>query len=341
MPAPPPWDLEVDGRQVRVSNPEKVYFPEVGLTKRDLVQYVVDVADGMLRSVGGRPVHLERYPGGQGSEQIYQKRVPEKRPDWLQTAVVRFPNGRSATVLCPAGAAHLAWAANLGTLSIHPWPTRAADNDHPDLLRIDLDPQEGTGFEEARTAAGLARQLVDELGWRAWPKTSGGRGIHVLVPIQPRWDFVEVRRAAIAFARELERRLPRVVTTAWWKEERGRRVFVDFNQTARDRTIVSSYSVRNRPQAVVSTPVTWEELETCRPEDFTIRNVPARLQALGGDPHRAMDGVAQSLDPLLEWSDRDRVDRGLGDLPYPPNFPKMAGEPMRVQPSRARSRPEE
>ncbi|MGH7911899.1 MAG: DNA polymerase domain-containing protein [Candidatus Dormibacteraceae bacterium] len=339
MPTPTPWEFEVAGHALRVTNPEKVYFPEVGLTKRDLVEYVLSAADGLLRSVGGRPVHLERYPGGQGTEQIYQKRVPEKRPDWLRTAVVRFPNGRSATTLCPADAAHLVWAANLGTLSIHPWPTMGADNEHPDLLRIDLDPQTGTGFDEARVAAGVARELVSELGWQAWPKTSGGRGIHVLVPIPPRRPFVDVRRAAIAFARELERRLPERVTTAWWKEERGRRVFVDFNQTARDRTIVSSYSVRNRPRAEVSAPVTWEELETCRPEDFTIQSMPARLQAIGGDPHRSMDGQAFPLEPLLEWAEHDRVDRGLGDLPYPPNFPKMEGEPMRVQPSRARTKP--
>ncbi|MFZ0217273.1 MAG: DNA primase small subunit domain-containing protein [Candidatus Dormiibacterota bacterium] len=335
MPSPPPVQIEVSGRTVNVTNAGKVYFPERGLTKLDLVNHVLTAQEGLLRSVGGRPVHLDRYPGGQGTEQIYQKRVPERRPDWLQTAEVQFPNGRRATVLCPVDAAHLAWAANLGTLLFHPWPTRAADNDHPDLLRIDFDPQEGTGFAQARTAAGIARELLQELGYQGWPKTSGGRGVHVLVPIEPRWDFVEVRRAAIAFARAVERRAPDRVTTAWWKEERGRRVFIDFNQTARDRTICSSYSVRNRPQAVVSMPVTWDELERCESEDFTIETTPARL-ADGGDRHAGIEEHAFDLAALLEWAERDRVDRGLGDLPYPPNFPKMAGEPMRVQPSRAR-----
>jgi DNA ligase D len=330
--------VDAAGRQVSVSHPEKVYFPARGETKLDLVQYFVRVGEGILGALRDRPVHLERYPEGVGGEQIYQKRVPKWKPEWLQTASIRFPNGRTADALCPADLAHVVWAANLGTLSFHPWPTRCDDNDRPDLLRLDLDPQPGTGFAEARAVAATVHELLDGLGWTAWPKTSGGRGIHVLVPIHRRYGFEEVRRAAIAFAREVERRRPDEVTTSWWKEERGRRVFIDYNQTARDRTIVSAYSVRPRPEATVSAPVEWAELEGCEPEDFTIATMPARVEARGDLLAGVLDR-AHDLEPLLEWAERDRTDRGLGDLPYPPNFPKMEGEPMRVQPSRARRDP--
>jgi DNA ligase D len=330
--------VDVAGHQVSVSNPEKVYFPARGETKLNLVQYFVQVGEGILGALRDRPVHLERYPEGVGREQIYQKRVPRWKPEWLRSATIRFPNGRTADALCPADLAHVVWAANLGTLSFHPWPTRCDDNDRPDLLRIDLDPQPGTGFAEARAVATTVHELLDELRWAGWPKTSGGRGIHVLVPIHRRYPFDEVRRAAIAFAREVERRRSQEVTTSWWKEERGRRVFIDYNQTARDRTIVSAYSVRPRADATVSAPVEWAELAACEPEDFTIATLPARLAARG-DLLAGIDERPHELEPVLEWAERDRRDRGLGDMPYPPNFPKMEGEPMRVQPSRARRVP--
>jgi DNA ligase D len=334
----PAVELEVGEHTVRVTNPGKVYFPTRQETKLDLVQYYLSVGDGITRALWQRPTHLQRFPEGVDGEEIYQKRIPQYAPDWLDTVRVTFPSGRHADALCVTHLASVAWAANLGTVTFHPWHARAADVDHPDELRIDLDPQPGTGFDQARTAAlETVRPMLDELGYVGYPKTSGNRGIHVYLRIEPRWTFTDVRRAAIALAREIERRVPDLVTTAWWKEERGERVFVDFNQNARDRTIASAYSVRRRPDATVSAPVTWDELPSVQPEDFTIVTMPSRFAALG-DVHASINDVHHSLEPLLEWYARDERDRGLGDMPYPPNYPKMPGEPKRVQPSKDRDR---
>lgn len=323
-------------RSVRVSNPDRVYFPDAGLTKLDIVRYYLAVGDGIVRALRDRPCMLRRFPEGIGGETIYQKRLPKGAPPWVETARVRFPSGRHADELCVTELASVIWAVQMSTVEFHPWHSRRADTEHPDELRIDLDPQPGTGFREAATAAAAVRQMLTELGATGWPKTSGGRGIHVYVRIQPRWDFSRVRRAALALARELERRLPDLVTSAWWKEERGARVFCDYNQNARDRTIASAYSVRASPSAPVSTPIRWEELADCAPEDFTVRTVPERFAELG-DVQAGIDEVAPwSIEPLLEWSERDERDRGLGEAPHPPRFPKAEGEPTRVAPSRAR-----
>ena len=328
-------ELQVEGRTVRVSNPHKVYFSARGETKLDLVSHYLSVADGIVRALYERPTYLKRHPEGAEGEAIYQKRVPTHRPEWVQTARVAFPSGRHADALCITELAAVAWAANLGTLDFHPWHARRGDTEHPDELRIDLDPQPGRAFVDAKKAAVHVRELLDELGYVGFPKTSGNRGLHVYVRIEPRWGFSELRQAALAFARELERRDPELVTSAWWKEQRGAKVFCDFNQNARDRTIASAYSVRARPDATVSAPVTWDELPDVETEDFTIVTMAERFARLG-DLHAAIDEVHHSLEPLLEWSARDERDRGLGDAPYPPNYPKMPGEPMRVQPSRAR-----
>jgi DNA ligase D len=333
--ASPYVDLPVGERIVRVTNPDKVYFRARGETKLDLVTYYLSVGDGIVRALYERPCTLKRHPDGAEGEAIYQKRVPERRPPWVQSVRVTFPSGRHADELCVTEVAAVAWAANLGTLDFHPWPSRRRDVEHPDELRIDLDPQPGTGLAEAKQVAAVVRDVLADVGYTGYPKTSGNRGIHVAVRIEPRWGFREVRRAALAFAREVERRAPRLVTTAWWKEERGAKVFVDYNQNARDRTIASAYSVRARPDATVSAPVEWDELPDVTAEDFTIATMPARFAARG-DVHRAIDDVAFSLDPLVEMADRDERERGLGEAPYPPHFPKMAGEPARVQPSRAR-----
>ena len=260
--------------------------------------------------------------------------MPRGAPDWVQTARIDFPSGRHADEVCPTELAVVAWAVQMGTITFHPWPVRDTDVDHPDELRIDLDPQEGTDFADAVPVAAEARALLDDLGYVGFPKTSGGRGIHIYVRIEPRWTFTEVRHAAIAFGRELERRLPGKVTTKWWKEERGEKIFVDYNQNARDRTIASAYSVRPKPGAPVSTPVAWDELDSVAPEDFTVATVPARFAAIG-DPHAAIDDVAHSLQPLLDLY-QGQAAEGDGDMPYPPSYPKMEGEPKRVQPSRAR-----
>ena len=333
--ATPALELDVDGRTVRVSNPEKVYFSARGETKLDLVTYYIAVGPGIVRALFERPCTLQRFPDGAEGEAIYQKRAPTHHPDWVQTARVSFPSGRHADELCVTEVAAVAWAANLGTIVFHPWPSRRRDTEHPDELRIDLDPQPGTDFDDARRVAVVVHDLLAELGYTGYPKTSGGRGIHIYVRIEPRWGFPEVRRAVLAFSREIERRIPDQVTTKWWKEERGEKVFLDYNQNARDRTIAAAYSVRARPEATVSTPVTWDELADADPLDFTIATVPARF-ARNGDPHEHIDDVAHDITPLLEMAERDEVDRGLGDAPYPPNFPKMDGEPPRVQPSRAR-----
>ncbi len=337
-PATPAIELDVDGRAVRVSNPDKVYFSARGETKLDLVNYYLAVGPGIVRALRERPCMLQRFPDGADGEAIYQKRAPTHRPDWVQTARVSFPSGRHADELCVTEVAAVAWAANLGTIVFHPWPSRRRDTEHPDEMRIDLDPQPGTDFDDARRVAVTVHELLDELGYAGYPKTSGGRGIHIYVRIEPRWEFTQVRRAVLAFSREVERRIPDEVTTKWWKEERGEKVFLDYNQNARDRTIAAAYSVRARSDAPVSTPVTWDELADVDPRDFTIATVPARFAALG-DLHEHIDDVAHDISPLLEMADRDEREHGLGDAPYPPNFPKMDGEPPRVQPSRARKAP--
>jgi len=328
-------EIEVAGRTVRISNPDKVYFPDKGYTKADVVAYYLAVGDGILRALRERPTTLQRFPEGIGGEAFFQKRVPTRGvPPWVETARIAFPSGRTAEELCPTDLAHVVWAVQLGTIVFHAWPVRRADPDRPDELRLDLDPQPGSDFADAATVAGTVRELLAELGWTGYPKTSGGRGVHVYVRIRPQWTFVEVRRAAIAFARELQRRRPDLVTTSWWKEERGARVFVDYNQMARDRTIACAYSLRANARATVSTPVEWAELSTVEPDDFDLRTVPSRL-AERGDPYAGIDGTAHDLTPLLEWAERDER-AGQGDLPYPPDYPKMPGEPMRVQPSKAR-----
>ncbi len=332
--ASPFVELEVGDRVVKVTNPDKVFFAEHGETKLDLVRYYLAVGEGIVRALYERPTQLKRHPDGAEGEAIYQKRVPEKRPDWIETARVTFPSGRHADELCVTEIAHVAWAANLGTLDFHPWPSRRRDTEHPDELRIDIDPQPGTTFAQGKQVAAIVREVLDELGYVAWPKTSGNRGIHVAVRIEPNWEFPVVRRAALAFAREVERRAPELVTTAWWKEERGERVFIDYNQNARDRTIASAYSVRARRDATVSAPVTWDELPDVETEDFTMRTMPKRFAELG-DVQAGIDDTVSDLGKLLEWVEREEAE-GVGEAPYPPNFPKMPGEPRRVQPSRAR-----
>ena len=343
--------VDAGGRDVRVSNPDRVIFPATkrspAFTKLDIVEYYLAVGDGIMRAVGNRPTTLERWPKGVhpgivvstrqkgGGDAFFQKRVPRGAPQYVRTARIDFPSGRHADEVCPSEVAVVAWAAQMGTITFHPWPVRAEDVDHPDELRLDLDPQEGTDFVDAVQVAAEARVLLEELGYAGFPKTSGGRGVHIYVRIEPRWSFTEVRHAAIAFGRELERRLPGQVTTKWWKEERGERIFVDYNQNARDRTIASAYSVRPKPGAPVSAPVTWDELPEAAPEDFTVATLPARFAAVG-DLHGAIDDVAHSLRPLLDLYERDAAE-GTGDMPYPPSYPKMPGEPRRVQPSRRRN----
>lgn len=345
-------EITVGERRVRISNPDKVYFEERGITKLDVVRYFLSVADGIVGALRDRPTTLERWPSGvrpgvklatrqdRRGDAFYQKRVPAGAPDWVQTARIAFPSGRFAEEVCPTEAAVVAWAANLGTLTFHPWPVRRTDVDRPDQLRIDLDPQPGTDFADAVRVAHELRALLDELGMRGHPKTSGGRGLHVYVGVAPKWTFVEVRRALIALGRELARRLPDQVTMSWWKEERGERIFIDYNQAARDRTIASAYSIRPTPTALVSAPLDWSELDSVAPEDFDVTTMPARF-AERGDPHAAVGTDAYSLAELLDWSARDERDHGLGDLPYPPDYPKMAGEPLRVQPSRKARRHQE
>jgi DNA ligase D len=327
-------ELQVGERVVRVTNPDKVFFRTRGETKLDLVQYYLAVEGGIVRALYERPTQLKRHPDGAEGEAIYQKRVPEHRPEWIETVRVRFPSGRHADELCVTEVAQVAWAANLGTLDFHPWPSRRSDVEHPDELRIDIDPQPGTTFGQAKEVAAVVREVLDEIGFVGWPKTSGNRGIHIACRIEPRWIFPEVRRCALAFAREVERRLPKLVTTAWWKEERGERVFIDYNQNARDRTIASAYSVRARPDATVSAPVSWDELASVETEDFTMATMPMRFAALG-DVQAEIDEAVCDLRVLHEWVARDEG-QGLGEAPYPPHFPRQPGEPERVQPSRSR-----
>ncbi|MFH8759809.1 non-homologous end-joining DNA ligase [Streptomyces atroolivaceus] len=328
-------ELDVDGRAVRLSNPDKTYFPEKGYTKKDVADYFQAVGPGILRALRERPTTLQRFVDGVEGDFFYQKRAPKNLPDWTPTARIEFPSGRHADEMCPTELGAVLWAVNLGTLTFHPWPVRRADTDHPDELRIDLDPQPGTDYADAVRAAHELRSVLEDNGLRGWPKTSGGRGIHVFVPLVPEWTFTQVRRSAIAVGRELERRMPDRVTTAWWKEERGERIFVDYNQTARDRTIASAYSVRPFPHAPVSAPLRWEEIDDAEPRDFDLRTMPVRYAEVG-DLHADMDDHAFRLDQLLELATRDEHEHELDDLPYPPEYPKMPGEPKRVQPSRAR-----
>jgi DNA ligase D len=346
-------NVAAGGRDVRVSNPDRMIFPATGatepVTKLDIVEYYLAVEDGIMRALARRPTTLERWPKGVhpgivvstrekgGGDAFFQKRVPRGAPAYVQTATIKFPSGRTADEICPTEIAVVAWCAQMGAITFHPWPVRREDLEHPDELRLDLDPQPGTDFVDAVRVGAEARSLLADLGYRGFPKTSGGRGVHIYVRIEPRWTFTDVRHAAIAFGRELERRLPGQVTTNWWKEERGERIFVDYNQNARDRTIASAYSVRPKPGAPVSAPLDWEELDHVSPEDFTVATMPSRFAEVG-DRHAAIDDEAYSLEPLLAMYERDLAE-GRGDMPYPPDYPKMPGEPKRVQPSRDRDRP--
>jgi DNA ligase D-like protein (predicted polymerase) len=310
-----------------------VLFPGAGYTKLDLVRYYLAVAEGALRGAGGRPNVLVRYPNGVGEEFFYQKRAPQSRPDWIEVVTLSFPSGRTAEEVVPRDAAALAWMANLACLELHPHPVRADDLEHPDELRVDLDPVRGVDWIQVRQVAQVVRATLGDFGLVGWPKTSGSRGMHVCIRIHPRWTFTEVRRAALALAREVERRAPGLATSRWWKEERHG-VFIDYNQNAKDRTVASAYSVRPTPEARVSAPLTWEEAEACEPADFTLATMPARF-AQAGDRHAAIDGSPGSLDVLLELSARHERD-GMGDAPWPPQYKKQPGEPTRVQPSRRR-----
>ena len=326
-------DLEVGGHTVKVTNPEKVFFPDAGHTKLDLVRYYMAVAPGALRGVMRRPMVLKRFTGGATGDPFFQKRAPASRPPWIETALITFPSGRSADLVVCDEAADLAWVVNLGCIDLNPWPVRADDVDHPDELRVDLDPTPDVTFKEVREVALGVREVLEECGIRGYPKTSGSRGIHINVRIEPKWGFSDVRRCALALGREVERRMPAVATTKWWKEERHG-VFLDYNQNARDRTVASAYSVRPMPDARVSCPLEWEEVADVDPAAFTLATVPARF-AERGDPAEAIDDVHHSLEPLLELVRRQEAD-GLGEAPYPPQFPKAPGEPPRVQPSKRR-----
>jgi bifunctional non-homologous end joining protein LigD len=327
--------LAIDGREVRITHPDKLYFSRaVKLSKLDLVRYYLSVAAGAIAGIRDRPIVLKRFVHGAEGEPFYQKRAPDNRPPWLRTVTLSFPSGRTAEEVVVDDAAGLAWIVNLGCIELHPHAVRSADLDHPDELRIDLDPVPGVAWDDVRQVAMEAKGLLDELGLRGWPKTSGSRGMHVNVRLQAgKWTFTEVRRAALAFSREIERRAPALATSKWWKEERHG-VFLDYNQNAKDRTTCSGYSVRPLPDARVSAPLNWEEIPACEPADFTVLTMPARLTAIG-DPHAAMDGAPGSLDPLLELAARDEA-AGLGDAPWPPHFRKMEGEAPRVAPSRAK-----
>jgi bifunctional non-homologous end joining protein LigD len=325
--------VEACGRELRVSNPSKLFFPDAGLTKMDLVEYYLDCEEAVVRHLRERPTVMKRWVDGVAGKPFFQKRVPDSAPDWLQTATVTFPSGRHARELLPNDAAHLIWGVNLGVIDWNPWPVRSADLDHPDELRVDLDPGPGVSFAEVREVALGVREVLDAHQLRGFPKTSGSRGIHIYVRIHPEQGFEEVRRAALALAREVERRMPRRATSRWWKEEREG-VFIDYNQNARDRTVASAYSVRAVPDARVSCPLRWEEVADVEPAELTIQSVPARLRE-HGDPSAAIDADPGSLDGLLELAARDERD-GLGDAPWPPHFRKQQNEPKRVQPSRAR-----
>jgi len=325
--------VEAAGREVRLSNPDKVFFPRRGHTKRDLCSYYLEVAAAAVNHLRERPTTLKRYVDGAAGEPFFQKRVPKGAPEWLQTATVTFPSGRSARELVANDAAHLAWAVNLGVIDFNPWPSRRADLDHPDELRVDLDPTPGVKWDTVRRVAMVVREVLGDHGLTGFPKTSGSRGIHVMVRIEPEQSFTEVRRAALALAREVERRVPKLATSKWWKEERHG-VFVDYNQNARDRTVASAYSVRPTADARVSCPLEWDEVPDVDAGELRLDTVPARL-AERGDPSAEIDSHPGSLDSLLELAARDEAE-GLGDAPWPPHFRKQRGEPKRVQPSRAR-----
>ncbi|CAI3797562.1 non-homologous end-joining DNA ligase [Pseudarthrobacter sp. MM222] len=323
-------------REVRLSSPSRVVWPELGLTKLDLAQYMVDVGDAFLAANGDRPVTLQRFGGNIDGEQFFSKNPPKGAPDFVRSVMVKYPSARSHPQIVFDDVAAAVWAVQMNTVVFHPWASRAGNPDNPDQLRIDLDPQPGTGFEDAIPAAQELRSVLAEAGLEAFIKTSGNRGLHVYAPVEPTREFLEVRHAVIGAARELERRMPEKVTTAWWKEERGRRIFVDFNQANRDRTIAGAYSPRALPGATVSCPIGWEELGNADPKDFTILSVPERLKTTG-DPWADMHAKPGTIDVLLKWWEKD-VAAGLGELPFPPDFPKMPGEPSRVQPSRARAK---
>jgi DNA ligase D-like protein (predicted polymerase) len=322
----------VAGREVPVSNPQKVLFPRAGYTKLDLVRYYIAVAEGALRGAGGRPNVLVRYPNGTDGDFFFQKRAPASRPDWIEVATLSFPSGRTAEEVVPRDAAALAWMANLACLELHPHPVRADDLEHPDELRVDLDPVPGVEWPQLQEVARIVHAALDDLGLVGWPKTSGSRGIHVNVRIERRWTFLEVRRAALALARDVERRAPALATSKWWKEERHG-VFVDYNQNAKDRTVAAAYSVRPTPDARVSAPLAWDEVADCEPADFTLASMPPRFKKVG-DRHAAIDQHAGSLEGLLELFER----QGLGDAPWPPHYRRQASEPPRVQPSKRRSK---
>jgi DNA ligase D len=326
--------LEVAGREIAVTSPDKAFFSERGETKLDLVRYYLAVAEPLMRAAGGRPTLMQRFPRGAEGTSFFQKRVPESAPDWLQTTIVSTPNGTTSRALVLADMAHVIWAVNLACLGFHVWPNRHDRPEVADELRLDLDPQPGVDFDGVRGAAAELRRLLDELGIVGFPKTTGNRGLHVYVRLEPRWDSYQVRFAAVAAARELERRRPELITAAWWKEERGARVFVDFNQNAPHKTVFGAWSVRARSGAQVSAPLTWDEIGTLHPDELTIATVPARLEAQG-DPWKAIDDEPQSLEPLLALHERDRA-AGLMDAPWPPVYPKQPDEPPRVAPSRAR-----
>ncbi|AMY07901.1 Putative DNA ligase-like protein [Luteitalea pratensis] len=328
-----PVTLRVGDHDVVITHPDKVLFPEARHTKLDVAQYYVAVADGALRATQDRPTVLVRYPDGVGGEFFFQKRAPSSRPPWLDVVTLEFPSGRTAEEVVPREAAALAWMANLGCLELHPHPVRADDLDHPDELRIDLDPVPGVAWSQVRQVAMVVRAALADLGLTGWPKTSGSRGMHVYVRLERRWTFDQVRRAALAFARDVERRAPSLATSKWWKEERHG-VFIDYNQNAKDRTVAAAYSVRPTVDARVSAPLDWDEVEACDPADFTLVTMPGRFSGIG-DRHAGIDRVPQALDALLELSSRHEHD-GLGDAPWPPHYRKQRGEPVRAQPSRRR-----
>jgi DNA ligase D len=341
----PAQELDVAGRTVRITSPDRVLFADRGITKLDVAQYFLAVGDGILGALKDRPTTLERWPKGwwEGAklstrmdntgDAFYSKRVPKGAPDYLESVEITFPSGRTAEEVCPSELAVVLWAVNMGTLRFHPWPVRRPAVDMPDQLRVDLDPQPGTDFRNTVPVAAELRNVLHEIGMEGWAKTSGGRGLHIYIPVKPEHDFVEARHAVIALGREVERRIPDLVTTKWWKEERGERIFIDFNQMARDRTIASAYSVRPNARATVSAPLRWEEVPDASPEDFDVISMPARYAEVG-DLHAAVADTAYDLAPLLEMWERDVTDRGLGEMPYPPDYPKMPGEPPRVQPSK-------
>jgi DNA ligase D len=326
--------LDVAGRELTITNPGKVLFSERGDTKLDLVEYYLAVAEPLMRAAGGRPTLMQRFPHGAEGKSFFQKRVPETAPDWLETTIVTTPNGTTSRALVLADMAHVVWAVNLACLGFHVWPYVHDRPDVADELRLDLDPQPGVDFDDVRAAAGELRRLLDELGIVGFPKTTGNRGLHVYVRLGPRWDSYQVRSAAVAAARELERRRPDLITAAWWKEERGQRVFIDYNQNAPHKTVFGAWSVRARPGAQVSTPITWGEIDDIHPDQFTIASMAERLAKVG-DPWQSMNDEPQSLEPLLEMNARDRA-TGMLDAPWPPVYPKMPDEPPRVAPSRAK-----